>query len=102
MCNVEEWRDIYQKALIELEHARMRGRTGDAREKIIRQIESLKSIPGLHEPERRSIADALNALDLLEQVSDRYNDNQRRRVLERVAREIQYLAPTIHALKKSA
>ena len=31
----EKWVDIYQKALTELGHARMRGRIGDARAEIL-------------------------------------------------------------------
>ena len=44
----ETWVEIYQKALIELEHAKMRGRIGDARTAILAREEKLKDIPGLH------------------------------------------------------
>jgi hypothetical protein len=44
----EKWVDIYQKALLELGHARMRRRIGDARAEIILRVEKLRNIPDLH------------------------------------------------------
>jgi hypothetical protein len=98
----EKWVEIYEKALAELEHAKTRGRIGNARDEIVARIQQLKSIPGLHETELQSIRDALNGLNFLEQLEDRFDEGQRRRVLERAKREIQYLAPTIKKLNDSA
>jgi hypothetical protein len=97
----KKWIKIYQKAILELEHAKMRGRIGDARDEIVMRVEKLKSIPGLHDAERRAIDDALNALRFLEQVEDRYDQHQRWRLLERAARELQYLAPRIEKLDEA-
>ena len=74
----ETWVEIYQKALVELEHATMRGRIGDARTAILARVEKLKDIPGLHAGEHRAIDDALNALRFLEREEERYDENQRR------------------------
>jgi len=41
----EKWVELYQKALTELEHAKMRGRIGDAREQILNRVETLKKHP---------------------------------------------------------
>jgi hypothetical protein len=47
----ERWIEIYQRALTELEHAKMKGRIGEARAEIIARVEELKKIPALHERE---------------------------------------------------
>jgi hypothetical protein len=67
----EKWIDIYQTALVELEHAKMRGRIGDARREIVERVEKLKSPPGLHAREGQALEDALNALKFLEREEDR-------------------------------
>jgi hypothetical protein len=43
----EEWVELYRAALLELEHARMAGRIGDARTAIAARIEALCGLPGL-------------------------------------------------------
>ena len=97
----EKWIDIYQKALLELEHARMRGRIGDARAEIIARVERLKTMPGLHEQEDQAIDDALNALRFLEREEDRYDENQRRMALETAARKLESIGPKIKKLDES-
>ena len=98
----EKWVDIYQKALTELGHARMRGRIGDARAEILARVEKLKSIPSLHAREDRAIDDALNALGFLEREEDRYDENQRRQALETALRKLQSIGPKIKKLDDSA
>jgi len=98
----EKWIEIYQNALLELEHARMRGRIGDARAEIIARIEKLKTAPGLHEQEDRAIDDALNALRFLEREEERYDENQRRAALETAARKLESIGPKIKKLDESA
>ena len=70
--------ELYEKALMELGHANVRGRIGDARAQIIARVEKLKSIPSLHAREDRAIENALTALRFLEREEERYDENQRR------------------------
>ena len=98
----EKWIEIYQNALLELDHARMRGRIGDARAEIIGRVETLKTMPGLHEQEDRAIDDALNALRFLEREEDRYDENQRRLALETAARKLKSIGQKIKELDDSA
>jgi hypothetical protein len=90
----KKWVRMYEEALMEVRHAKMRGRIGNARAEILARIESLKSIPGLHAQEDQAIDDALNALRFLEHEEDRYDENQRRESLE-VASRLQSLGPRI-------
>jgi hypothetical protein len=98
----EKWVEIYQKALMELEHAKMRGCIGDARAQIRSRIEKLKELPGLHAAEERAIDDALNALRFLEREEDHYDENQRRETLEVACRKLQSLDPKIRKMDDSA
>jgi hypothetical protein len=98
----EQWIEVYQKALIKLEHAKMRGRIGDARAEIISRVEKLTKVPGLHAREDQAIEDALNALRFLEREEDRYDENQRRKALETAMRKLQSIGPKIRKLDDSA
>jgi hypothetical protein len=98
----EKWVEVYQKALMELEHAKMRGRIGNARTEIVARVEKLKSMPGLHAREDRAIDDALNALRFLEGEEERYDENQRRQALETAMRNLQSIAPRIKKIDDSA
>jgi hypothetical protein len=98
----EKWIEIYQNALLELEHARMRGRIGDARAEIIARVETLKTVPGLHAWEDQAIEDALNALRFLEREEDRYDENQRRRALDTAAQKLKSIGQKIKELDDSA
>ena len=89
----ENWIEAYKQALMELEHAKMRGRIGDARSEIVARLEKLKSIPGLHAREDQAIDDALSALKFLEKEEDRYDENQRRKALDTALRKLQSIAP---------
>src|SRR4029079_18777303 len=91
----EQWVELYQKALTELEHAKMRGRIGDAREQILNRVETLKNIPGLHSAEHQAINDALNALKFLQREEDRYDENQRRETLGAGCRQSRSLRTSI-------
>jgi hypothetical protein len=44
----------------------MAGRIADARTEIVKRMEALRDIPGLHEEQRQAIEDALNNLQSLE------------------------------------
>ena len=98
----ETWKEIYQKALLELEHAKMRGRIGDARAAITTRVEALKSIPGLHQREYQAIDDASKALRFLESEEDRYDENLRRIALETAAQKLKSIAPKIKKRDESA
>ena len=62
----EEWRTLYQIALLELKHAKINGRIEDARLAIVARLEKLQTLDTLHPEERQAISDAKRALDLLE------------------------------------
>jgi hypothetical protein len=94
----QAWVDIYQKALMELSHATMRGRIGNARAGIRSHVEKLKGIPGLNPAEHQAIDDALNALRFLEREEERYDENQTRETLMVATRKIRSLAPKIKKL----
>ena len=100
--DAEKWDEIYGNAVMELTHARVRGRIGDARAQIRTRVEKLKDLPGLHTTERQSIDDALNALRFLEREEDRYDESQRRGTLDVAANKIQSLGPKIKKLLDSA
>ena len=97
----EVWVKVYKEALMELEHAKMRGRIGDARSEIIARVEKLKSIPALHAHEDQAIDDALSALKFLEHEEDRYDEDQRRNALDTALRKLQSIAPRIKLDKPS-
>jgi len=98
----EGWIEIYQRALTELEHAKMKGRIGEARAEIIARVEELKKIPAPHEREDQAIDDALNALRFLELEEERYDENQRRQALETATRKLQSIEPRIKKIDNSA
>jgi hypothetical protein len=98
----EKWVEIYEKALIELEHAKMRGRIGDARAEIVVRVEKLRSVAGLHAGEDRALEDALNALQFLQREEERYDENQRRQALETALRKLESIGPKIRKVDNSA
>jgi hypothetical protein len=73
-----EWIGLYHVAILELEHAKMTGRIGDARTSITARIEKLKDMPGLHAEERQAMEDALNGLKVLEREDQRYQAEEQR------------------------
>jgi hypothetical protein len=97
--NDENWMETYQKALTGLEQVKMRGHIGATPDELLARIERLKSLPGLHEVERLAINDALHALRFLEQLEDKYDEDQRRRIFARAALELQALEPRIKKLR---
>ena len=98
----EKWMETYQQALMELEHAKMHGRIGDARREIVARVEKLKSLPGVHAREDQALEDALNALKFLEREEDRYDEDQRRETLAVAMRKLQSLGPKIRKADDSA
>jgi hypothetical protein len=102
VVHAEKWTQVYEEALLEVRHAKMRGRIGDARAQILAHVERLKNMPGLHAREERAIADALSALRSLECEEDRSDENQRRETLEVATRRLQSLAPKFKKVDESA
>ena len=68
----EEWVRLYQRAILELEHAKIAGYIGDARIEIAGRIAKLATLPGLHPEERQALSDALSGLRILEREEVRY------------------------------
>jgi hypothetical protein len=91
----EDWMQLYRAALLELEHAQMTGRIGDARKAIFARIEKLQHLPGLHADERHSLADALSALTVLEREEDRYQKEEKQRILNHAAKKLRSIAPRV-------
>ena len=87
----EDWLRLYQRALLELENAKMAGRIGDARTEIAARIEKLRDLPGLHADERHAIEDALNALRSLERVEE--HEENERRIAELAIEKLRVIAP---------
>jgi hypothetical protein len=62
----EKWYVLYEAAVLEITQSLMAGRIADAREEIVRRVEALRDIPGLHTEEQHAIEDALQSLRFLE------------------------------------
>jgi hypothetical protein len=58
----EKWVELYKKAILELEHAKMTGRIGDTRTELGARVEKLRGIPGLHAEEIQAIDEAYRTL----------------------------------------
>jgi hypothetical protein len=89
----EKWVEIYRTALMELEHAAMTGRIGDARSAISDRVEKLKQLPGLHAQEYQAIDDALRNLRVIEREEERFAEGEKRRALEEALQKLRSLAP---------
>jgi hypothetical protein len=90
----EEWSRLYKMAMLELEHAKLAGRIGEARLEIAARIERLRHIPGLHEREKQAIEDALNGLQALE-LEDKQAQANECRIAEIAMEKLRILAPKL-------
>jgi len=88
----EKWFDLYRTALLELEHAAMNGRIGDARAEIDTRLELLKHRPGLHAMEYEAIRDALSNLRTLEREEAFLAEEEKKRLLQEAAQKLQAIA----------
>jgi hypothetical protein len=95
----ERWVDLYRSALVELEHAKMAGRIGDARLEIAARIEKLCELPGLHTTERQALSDALTGLRALERHEARHEEYERR-IAETALEKIRMIAPKIQRMEQ--
>lgn len=93
----ELWVDLYRMAMMELENAKIAGRTGDARSEITARLEKLHDIPGLHIVEKQAIDDALSGLCSLERTEEQDADTERR-VAERALQSLRVIAPRFENL----
>jgi hypothetical protein len=91
----EKWVGLYNAALLELEHALIQDRVGDARSEIAKRLEILSTMPGLHGYERGAIQDALVNLRVIEREEARYAANQQRRLAERALERLRAIKPSI-------
>jgi hypothetical protein len=89
----EKWVDLYKTAVMELEHAAMTGRIGDARAAIATRLEKLKQLPGLHAKEHQAIEDALNNLRVLEREEKCFAEAEKKHALEEALQKLRSLAP---------
>ena len=97
----EKWVELYKRALLELEHAAMTGRIGDARTEIAARLEKLRQLPGLHSQEQQAIDDALASLRVLEKEEERFAADEKRRLLEDALRKVRSLAPKIREFESN-
>ena len=74
----EEWVRLFQRAMVELEHAKIVGYIGDARIEIAARIAKLATLPGLYPIEREALSDALSRLRTLEDEEVRHLADQAR------------------------
>jgi hypothetical protein len=90
-----EWYQLYSRAMLELEHALMAGRIMGARSEILRRLETLRDIPGLHEHERQAIQDALSGLNGLEREEIRYVGERQREAAKLALDKLRSIGPAI-------
>jgi len=95
--NKEKWMELYHSALLELEHAKMAGRIGDARFEIAARIEKLCGLPGLHIEEREALSDALTSLRTLEREDAQHAKNERA-IAESAHARLRVLGPRMESL----
>ena|ERR1700694_4578102 len=91
----ESWVALYRTAMLELERAKMSGRITAARTEIVARVEKLHAMPGLHTKERLAIADALSGLRVLVAEEERYDPEQKQRILDRSLQALKSVAPMI-------
>jgi hypothetical protein len=94
----EHWVELYRAALVELEHAKMSGRIGDARTEIAARIESLQNLPGLHAEERQALEDALSGLRSVEHEDAEYTAAEERRVAEAALEKLRIIGLKLEKL----
>ena len=94
----EDWFQLYQEAVLELEHVKMTGRIRGARVGISVRIEALRHLPGLHDEENLALHDALSALRTLEREEQRLVEAEKKQFAAIALEKIQPLGPKIKQL----
>ena len=85
----EKWFDLNKSAILELKRAAMTGRIGEARDGIATRLQELEELPDLHTEERQAISDALSTLRMLEREEERFAAEDKKRILERAAQNLE-------------
>jgi hypothetical protein len=75
--------------------AKMAGRIANARAEIVKRIQVLRDIPGLHEEERQAIEDALNNLQFLEREDSAMTAEEERNKAAAALERLLAIAPKI-------
>ena len=96
----EKWVEIYKTAVFELEQSFMAGRIADARAEIVRRVEALRQLPGLHEKEQHAIEDALNNLRFLEREDVHIAESRKK--AEVALERLHLLEPTIERFQNQS
>lgn len=91
----EKWVELYKSALVELKHSLMAGRIADARAEIVKRVEALRNIPGLHREEQQAIEDALNSLRSLEREDARHAAEEQRKRAEFALERLRSISPEV-------
>ena len=91
----EKWVEVYKSAVLELEQSLIAGRIADARSEIVKRIEALRSIPGLHGEERQAIEDAIHNLRVLEREDGGITAEEERKGVEAALERLRSIAPKI-------
>lgn len=91
----EKWVEVYKSAVFELEQSLIAGRIADARAEIVKRVEALRTIPGLHGEERQAIEDALNNLSFLEREDVKQVAEEHRKAAEVALERLRSIAPRI-------
>ena len=94
----EDWFQLYQEAVLELEHIKMTGRIRDARVGIDARIEALRHLPGLHDEENVAILNALSILRTLERKETRLAEDEKKRLASEALQKIKPLRRKIQKL----
>ena len=96
----EKWVELYQAAVLELKQSLMAGRIVEARAEIVKRIEALRDIPGLHEQERQAIDDAYHNLRFLEREDAAITAEEERNKAEAALERLLAIAPKIKRLNR--
>ena len=91
----EKWYALYEAAVVELKQSLMAGRIADARAEIVRRVEALRDIPGLHNEERQAIEDALRSLRFLEREDEAIAAEEERKRAAEALEHLLKIAPKI-------
>lgn len=91
----EKWIEVYKSAMLELEQSLIAGRIAEARAEIVKRMEALRSIPGLHGEEHQAIEDAIRNLRVLEREDTNHTTEEQRKAAEAALERLRSIAPKI-------
>jgi len=91
----EKWVEVYKSAVLELEQSLIAGRIAVARSEIVKRIEALRNLPGLHGKERQAIEDALNNLQFLKREDAAITAEEERTAAQGALERLRSIEPKI-------